>query len=64
MDFVTSILTVQRPFLLVLMKNLWINEVLAILIQYKQPHTDLFFLKNRPESKQLESFNKERISPV
>ena len=44
MDFVTSILTVQRPFLLVLIKNLWINEVLAMLIQHKQPHIDLFFL--------------------
>ena len=44
MDFVTSILSVQRPFLLVLIKNLWINEVLAVLIQHKQPHIDLFFL--------------------
>ena len=44
MDFVTSILTVQRPFLLVLIKNLWINEVLAILIQHKQARIDLFFL--------------------
>ena len=44
MDFVTSILTVQRPFLLVLIKNLWINEVLAILIQHEQPNIDLFFL--------------------
>lgn len=32
MDFITSILTAQRPFLLVLMKNL-----LGILIQHEQP---------------------------
>lgn len=43
MDFLTSALTLQRPLLLVLIKNLWINEVLAILIQHEQPNLGLFF---------------------